>query len=447
MLFSGGVGSGVGVCAGVSTDSRSVRPGELFVALTGETFDGHSFVQNALRQGAAAAVVGRERQSEFPEDAPLIAVENTLDALGKLARFHRDRFDIPVVAIAGAAGKTSTKDLAAHLLASKFAVLKTEKNYNNRIGVPMTLLQLGSRHTAAVIEAGTNEPGEIAALAEILRPTHGLITNIGKEHLEKLGDLDGVEREECALFGFLARSGGTALVNLDDARLKNYAPTLPRVLSFGMTAGTDVRAEAGYDALLRLRLTLHIAGETAAAAMQTVGHTAALNAVAAAAAGAALGMTAGEIAAVFGEYSPPPAAGYGRMNIEQFKDVTLINDCYNANPESVAWALRTLRDFAAGRKKIAVLGDMRELGQHAAAEHDAILREAAAAAGAVIAVGAEMTAAADRTRLPNVATADKKQAANIAGELAAGGAVILVKGSRGIAMEDVIGDLHTILGT
>lgn len=445
LLFGEGVGQTVGNCIGVSTDSRTVRTGELFVALSGEAFDGHKFVQNALQRGAAAAIIEQTRFCEFSTlpPLPLICVYNTLTALGELARFHRLRFDIPVVAIAGAAGKTSTKDLAAHILARKFSTLKTEKNYNNRIGVPLTLLQLASHHTAAVIEIGTNEPGEIAVLSRILSPTHGLITNIGKEHLEKLLDLDGVEREECELFEFLHTTGGTALVNLDDIRLAKFSQSVPNVCSFGLHAHAELHAEFDFDRMLHPKITLYTGNESAVATMQTFGQTAVYNAVAAAAAAYSLGMPLHEIAVGLETFAPPPANGYGRMVVEQRHTYTLINDCYNANPESVLSALKTLREFNATGRKIAALGDMRELGDSSAAEHDEILRQAADSADVVIAIGEEMSAAAKRIQESNIISSPKDEAANRIRDYLENGSILLIKGSRGIAMETIIEELKT----
>jgi len=201
---------------GISTDTRTLVPGNAFIALRGERFDGHDKIEEALQKGARLILT--EDISRVPPRATALACGSTLHALGTFAWFHRRRFSIPVVAIAGAAGKTSTKDVVAHVLASTMSVLKTEANYNNQVGTPLTLLQLTHEHGAAVIEIGTNEPGEIEILCAMVQPTHGLITNIGKEHLEKLVDLDGVEKEETALFDYLRDHHGVALVNVDDDR-------------------------------------------------------------------------------------------------------------------------------------------------------------------------------------------------------------------------------------
>lgn len=441
LLFGASIRENIGHCAGVCTDSRSIRAGELFVALRGEAFDGHNFVGAVLASGAAAAIVERARMAEFSPYLPLIPVEDTLIALGNIALFHRNRFNIPIIAIAGAAGKTSTKDLASHVLERKFNVLKTKKNHNNRIGVPQTLLQLSATHNVAVVEIGTNEPGEIAELCRIAQPTHGLITNIGKEHLEKLVDIDGAEREECSLFDALQANGGVALVNLDDNRLAKYSQLLPRTITFGETPAADIQMSVSYDKELHPLIILRISNATATAAMQTVGRTAALNAAAAAAVGAALGMEVGEIAKALQMFSPPSASGYGRMVIEQREGYVLINDCYNANPESVTAALHTLSQYPSSGMKIAVLGDMRELGEYTAGEHDAILEAAANVSDMVIAIGDNMREAAFRLNRENICISTKDDAPHRIAELLSGGAVLLVKGSRGLALEDIISRL------
>ena len=186
---------------GVSTDSRTLKPGNAFVALKGDRFDGHDHIPQAVEAGAVLIIASDDTSSAG--DTPKIRVQDTLHALGSFGWYHRRRFHIPVIAIAGASGKTSTKDLTAHVLAQRYMVLKTIANNNNQIGTPLTLLQLTAKHDVAVIEIGTNEPGEIETLTAMVQPTHGLITTIGPEHLEKLVDLDGVEKEETALFDYL----------------------------------------------------------------------------------------------------------------------------------------------------------------------------------------------------------------------------------------------------
>jgi UDP-N-acetylmuramoyl-tripeptide--D-alanyl-D-alanine ligase len=430
---------------GVCTDSRTVQPRNAFIALRGERFDGHDHVAAALSAGAVVAVV--EESWVSTADASLrdrlIAVPDTLHALGSFAWYHRRRFTIPVIAIAGAAGKTGTKDLTAHVLATAMTVLKTQANYNNRIGTPLTLLQLTPEHEAAVIEIGTNEPGEIETLCAMVQPTHGLITNIGKEHLEKLIDLDGVEREETALFDYLRDHHGLAFVNADDARLARHAATLPRCITFALDTDADIRPTVRFDAQLHPSIAIVQDEFTFNAPMLVQGLAAARNAVCAVAIAWSLQCTADEIRLGLRTYHPGDVHGYARMTVQEAHGMAILNDCYNANPDSMLLALETLRLYPAERR-IAVLGDMRELGLAATAEHDAVLARAITCAHFVIALGPEFHRALQRTPAQNTLAANThEECARLVREYASANTAVLIKGSRGLAMEHVVAALLT----
>lgn len=423
---------------GVSTDTRTLEHGNIFIALKGERFDGHHNLSAACEKGASLLIIDRKYVDKLSPNIgsyPHIFVENTLFALGVLGQFHRNRLTVKVIAIAGAAGKTSTKDLTAHLLSQKFSTLKTEANYNNQVGVPLTLLQLNPEHEVAVIEIGTNEPGEIEILSRLCNPTHGLITNIGKEHLEKLIDLDGVEREETALFSALSENGGQILLNMDDERLRKYAVTYSHALSFGIEHQAQIQAAVSFNSTLQPTLTF--VKNNLTVQMQTIGLAAAYNAIAATAVGTSLGMNYEEIRLGLESFVAPEVHGYGRMNIESVGGFTLINDCYNANPESMLIALRTLKLFPTSGKRIAVLGDMRELGESAGEEHKTIIAEALSKADEVIVLGDEMGAAANHFSRVQVAVS-KEGCIKLIEEIVTNGDVLLVKGSRGMQMEDII---------
>ncbi len=426
---------------GVSTDTRTLVSGNIFIALKGEQFDGHDVLEIACEKGAVLLILERSycgKLSTRIESYPHIVVENTLSALGRLAEFHRNRYDIPIIAIAGAAGKTSTKDLTAQVLSQKLLTLKTEANFNNQIGVPLTLLQLTSDHEAAVIEIGTNQPGEIEILSRICSPTHGLITNIGKEHLEKLVDLDGVEREETELFRALSKKNGKILVNMDDERLCNYATDYPHAITFGIHRKAMVHASLQFNS--QLQPILFFDENTVAIQMQTIGLAAGYNAIAAAAVGFSIGMNTEEIRLGLESFTVPEAHGYGRMNVESIGTWTLINDCYNANPESMSIALQTLKLIPTNGKRIALLGDMRELGAAAANEHQTIIAEAIHNADSVIVIGDEMIAAA--SKFPTVQKiSSKKECVYALRSLITKDDVLLVKGSRGMKLEDIIKEL------
>ena len=421
---------------GISTDTRTLVPGNAFVALRGERFDGHDKIDEAVRKGARLILA--EDLSRVPPSTAAIVCASTLLALGTFAWFHRRSFSLPVVAIAGAAGKTSTKDVVAHVLSSAMSVLKTEANYNNQVGTPLTLLQLTDGHQAAVIEIGTNEPGEIELLSAMVQPTHGLITNIGKEHLEKLIDLDGVEKEETALFDFLRDHHGVALVNVDDERLAKYVPTFTRAITFGVESGGEIHPTIAFDDEVRPSLHIVHGSYTLRAQLRTHGLASAYNATCALAVAWALHVPAANVQHALSTYEPPTSHGYGRMRVQRLSGMTVLNDCYNANPESMVMALRTLQKFPAG-KSIAVLGDMRELGSAAEEEHMRILNDAHLYADVVIVMGDEFRRALERLDLPHVIfVASNAACRDHIREVCADNSVVLIKGSRGMAMEQVI---------
>lgn len=426
------------VVTGVCTDTRTLVPGNAFLALKGEQFDGHDHIANAIANGASLIIAERPVATIPTPVVPVVIVSSTLQCLGSFGWYHRRRFTIPVVAIAGAAGKTSTKDLVAHVLASTMRVLKTQANYNNQIGTPLTLLQLTDEHQAAVIEIGTNEPGEIEILCAMVQPTLGLITNIGKEHLEKLIDLDGVEREETALFDWLRDHNGLAFVNMDDERLQKYASTFTRCITFGVETGADIHPSVSFDD--DVRPTIHIVHGTFTlrAPMRAHGLATAYNATCALAIAWAMHVHPANVQGALMSYEPPAAHGYARMTIERVAGITILNDSYNANPESMVMALRTLARYPA-TKRVAVLGDMRELGSAAEEEHMHMIAEAEICADVIILMGEEFRAAAERVDSSRVVFHETHRGcATSLHDLAAPDVVVLVKGSRGMHMERVI---------
>jgi len=427
-------------CIGISTDSRNIIEGNLYIPLKGEHFDGHAFISDALQNGAIGVLIQEDACADIPgiEHIPHIIVSNTLHALGQLAHAHRRRFDIPIIAIAGAAGKTSTKDCAAHILGTQKQTLNTIANYNNQVGVPLMILQLNESHEAAVIEIGTNEPGEIALLSAMVAPTHGLITNIGKEHLEKLIDLDGVEKEETALFTWLEQCGGTRLINVQDERLKSYAKG-PRFVTYALDSEADIHAkwELNEQGFATITLAAHHTSETIQ--LNLPGKVGAMTAIAGACIGLTIGMTLHQIADALRCYIAPEYTGYGRMSRIMIGDITVLNDTYNANPASMMTALETLYSMPTSGKRIAILGDMRELGDSSAEEHFNLLGKVADYCDDCIVTGPEFQKAFQNTSHDCILFAESsEECAQIIDAKAKTGDIVLIKGSRGIQLEHVL---------
>lgn len=426
----------------VWTDSRTVRRGDLFVALSGARFDGHRFVAEALKKGAVGALV--RHGFKLPGTALLIEVGEPLRALQDLACAHRRRFDIPVVAVSGSNGKTTTKEMIAAILSERFMTLKTEGNLNNHIGVPQTLLRLAPRHEAAVIEMGISGPGEMARLCEIAEPTHGVLTNIGPTHLETLGDVRAVARAKGEMLDALPVDG-TAVLNADDAFYDEFcARVRGRVLSFGFSRRADVRAlhvETKGPAFTMLRVGVRDRARPFSVSLAAAGAHNVANALAAVAAGLAVGVGEGAIRAGLARHRP---AGM-RSEVRRWRGVTVLNDCYNANPASMRAALRWLTEARGTGRAIAVLGDMLELGGEAKQAHREIGVEAARlgadyllTVGALAAGIAEGALSAGMPADCVVAATDHGAAAERLREILRKGDVVLFKGSRGARMERVL---------
>lgn len=354
---------------GVSTDSRRIEPGAMFFALRGDNFDGNRFAAAALDSGAAWAVVAKD--SGLPDGGQYIAVDDTLEALQVLARMHRSRFRIPVIGLTGTNGKTTTKELVCAVLSSRYSVTATAGNLNNHIGVPLTLLRITGRTEIAVIEMGANHPGEIAALASIALPDYGLITNVGKAHLEGFGSYEGVKRAKGELYDYLQRTGDTVFVNADDPVLCAMAAARPdlKVVRYGAeAAGAEILPMTPEEPYLRMKLS---SGETVRTHL--VGSYNAPNVMAAICIGQYFGVPFEDAAAAVEAYSPSNL----RSQLEKTGRNLLVLDTYNANPSSMKISLN---NFAASRfpHKVVILGDMLELGADSAAEHEKVMEAVAA---------------------------------------------------------------------
>jgi UDP-N-acetylmuramoyl-tripeptide--D-alanyl-D-alanine ligase len=427
---------------GVSTDTRTLKVGDLFFALRGENFDGHQFVESAFDKGAIAAVVEISVDLARNPGAPLLVVENATQALGELARQHRRRFSIPVVAIGGSNGKTTTKEMIASILTKSYKVLSTEGNHNNHIGVPHTIFRLEKKHDLAVVEIGTNHPGEIEHLSRMLDPTDGLITNIGHEHLEFFGSVDGVAEEEGALFRMLKlkKKRSRVFVNADDRYVNAIAGRMRNRYSYGFHAkGVDVEGRlVGTNAkgCARFEFRGKNMKKSVGVQLRVPGRHNAANALAAAAVGLAFKVPPTRIRKALESFRAPSK----RMEIMSVCGVTIYNDTYNANPDSTIAALQTLAAARVTGKRIAVLADMRELGEAGPAEHMRVGREAGQLGLEYLLTFGELARHThDAAKLPSAIHYEQKNMlAEYLAELVAPGDAVLVKGSRSMKMEDVV---------
>ena len=431
----------------VVSDSRIVRFGDLFVAFEGDRFDGHTFVPNVLSLGAAAMVKEQYRlpsPSKLRTEPVLIGVKDTLLAYQQLATHHRNRFAIPLVAITGSNGKTTTKEMTAAVLAQRWRTLKTEGNLNNRIGVPQTLFLLTPRHEAAVIEMGVDQQGQTTRLCEIARPTVGIITNIGPDHLEFFGSMEGSAQAKAELLDLLPADGAVAL-NADDHYFDYLAARARcRVVSFGVSSKADVRAVQSRDrndSGSTFGLILPGRVRPVAVRLKAYGEHNVQNALAAAAIGFVLGVPATAIAEGLARFRPAAM----RSQVFFVHGVRVINDCYNANPASMRAAVQLLAELGAKQRTIAVLGDMLELGPEAKQMHRAV---GAFLAGQGItnliacgALGRELALGARSDGMPAdriVEVQDAGAAGATLKSMVQQGDVVLVKASRGMQMEQVI---------
>jgi UDP-N-acetylmuramoyl-tripeptide--D-alanyl-D-alanine ligase len=349
---------------GVEKDNRQITQGNLFVCIQGERVDGHSFAEKAYDAGALACLVQKPVQG-----GAYILVQSTLEALKKLAEYYRSLFTIPVVGIIGSVGKTTAKEMTASVLSEQFNVLKTTGNLNNELGVPLMLLKLRQEHTAAVIEMGISDFGEMSRLAKMVRPDIVVMTTIGYCHLENLGDLDGVLRAKSEVFDFM--NGGTAIVNGDDEKLKILDPGREKI-TFGYGEENTYRAKnVVTDGTNSVQCDICFDGGTIHANIQAFGSHLPLAALPAAAVARKLGMSNEQIQRGFANY----AAVGGRANVIDTGYIKVIDDCYNANPNSVTASLLSLASLKG--RKVAILGDMKELGR----DSDSFHREIGALAG------------------------------------------------------------------
>ena len=430
-------GTGDTLITGVTTDSRAVSAGQLFIPLTGERFDGHAYIGGALAAGAAGCLTARTPETLLPGKA-YVRVADTRLALAALATWYRGRFDLPVVQITGSAGKTTTKEMVAAVLSQRYDTLKTQANFNNDIGTPLTLLGLAPHHQAAVIETGMNHFGEIRYLGAMVRPDIAVITNVGDAHIENLGNTrQGILQAKCEIFEHLSPDG-IAVLNGDDPLLNTVA--LPQtILRCGRGEGCDVRVTDVDDRGIEgVACTVTTAQASYRLHTDSPGAYMIYPMAMAAAIGEALGLTGEEITAGVAAYVPTGS----RMHLIRLPEGRLlIDDCYNANPQAMAEALKLLA-AASFRRRAAVLGDMGELGELTTSAH----RTIGALTGelgldTVIAIGEkarDITAAAPGAQwYPSVSDAMPAVRAAFTD-----GTAMLVKASHAMHFENIVKELE-----
>jgi len=429
---------------GGAVDSREVAAGQLFVALPGERTDGHRFLGEAVARGAAALLVTREPEGfDAAADVTVVRVPDGLAALEAVAAGWRARFTPLVVGVTGSIAKTSTKEAAAVVLARRFRTLRSEGNRNNEVGLPLTLLELDADHEAAVLEMGMYTGGEIADLARIARPQVGVVTAVQPVHLSRIGSIEAIENAKAELVEALP-SDGTAVLNADDPRVRAMADrTDARVMTYGFAADADITADDVASAgLSGMRFTLRTSRGRSSVAIPTLGRLAVHNALAAAAVGLAAGLSVEEIAAALADGWAAPH----RSAVIRLSGVTIVDDSYNASPASVAAALELLSGLPG--RRVAVLGEMLELGEGHEAGHRAVGAEAASVADLLVVVGraaAGIAASArehglDPARIIEVA--DRDDAHDALAPRLRHGDVVLVKASRGAALDLLVDALR-----
>ena len=440
-------------CGSVTTDSRNIKGGELFFALKGENFDGNEYALKALEAGAAYAVVNKDAAVASAGDERLIPVDDTLRTLQELARWHRSMTfvngkPLTVIALTGTNGKTTTKELIREVLSVKYKVTATEGNLNNSIGVPLTLLKINSDTELAVVEMGASHPGDIKELVDIALPNFGLITNVGKAHLLGFGSFEGVKKTKGELYDYLRRTSDKVFLNVDNPHLCAMAserhlqsdPERPYslVLPYGMEySGAKVLPSSPEQPYLRIAFPC--AGQDFTLSTHLIGSYNADNVMAAIAVGTHFGVSFEDACAAIAAYVP----SNNRSQMTATESNTLIVDAYNANPTSMEAALSNFSNIEAS-SKIALLGDMLELGEDSLSEHVAVIEKASdCGLDKVCLVGAEFGRALDL--VPQASNfrwfADSQSLADWLAEQKITGATVLIKGSRGTRMEKTIQSL------
>ena len=429
-------GPGRGRVASVCIDSRIAKKGELFIAIKGDVFDGHDFIDGVVARGVRVLVVHKPVKVKEPQ-VSVILVKDTVRALGDIARFHRMRFKIPVIALTGSAGKTTTKEMIAAVLGRKYKVLKNEGTQNNHIGVPLTLLKIKVSHRIVVLECGTNQPGDIAWLADVVRPGFAVFTNIGESHLERLKTIQGVFNEKWILTSHMGPED-TLIVNADDTFLSRQInkKSIFKIKSFALKAKADWTAR---DIRIKSGRYLNFKVGRKIVELNSCGVNNVYNALAAFGCGVLFKVPIQDIVQALKNFEFPQ----GRGQIVRLGQGWLVNDTYNANPVSMRSALQTLQALETDFKRIFVAADMLELGRQSRALHQALGRGIAATKiDILITTGRLAGLMAAQAKLKNknmqvFACRDVESAQKCLAKVFHNGDAVLIKGSRRMKMEQV----------
>jgi UDP-N-acetylmuramoyl-tripeptide--D-alanyl-D-alanine ligase len=424
----------------VSIDSRQIEKGSLFIAIKGEKFDGHEFIRDVIKKGASAVVIERKKYPEFDDvEVPIVIVNDTTIALGWLAKAWRSKLKAKVISLTGSAGKTTTKDMLAALLSEKFKVSKTLANNNNHIGVPLTIFNTAKSHQVLVLEHGTNHFNEIAYTADIAQPDYALITNIGNSHLEFLKDRKGVLKEKISLFEITAKRKGTLFINKEDELLKDLYKNYKRKVTFGTSKKAGVKGKIlNYTDDGKPIVELKYKRKKIKTELNLYGEQNFNNLLAASSVAFKTGLSKKEILKGIKKLSPPDK----RLNVIKFSDFILIDDTYNANPESMKSSIELLSRIKIFKKKIAVLGDMFELGNTAVKHHKNLfpvikknkITEVYTIGNLVKNLNKEL----QKSGILNKHFPERESLTGFISGYDFAGSVILVKGSRGMKMEEFV---------
>ena len=433
---------------GVGIDSRTIKKSEAFFAIKGESTDGHKYLEQVVKKGVNLVVICSRNRAQFEKTlskTPYVTVPDTISALGELAHNHKLKFKTPFLAIGGSNGKTTTKDLVSAVLSSKFKVLKTEGNFNNHIGLPLTILRINSKHEFAVLEVGSNHFGEIEYLNKIAEPDYGLVTNIGKEHLEFFKNERGVAKAEFELYDYLRREeDGVCFMNMDDKYIREYAKKLGKKKKFTYSYGykTDVTGKfvkfsKDFEPVIRVKGM----GKDFEVKIATFGKHSIYNGLAAAAVGLYFGVSTAGIKRTLGNFKP---ASSKRMEVLKHKGMIFINDAYNSNPNSVQMGLETLKEYNGKGNKYILLADMLELGKSSKKEHSDIGK-------LVKKMGFKHLYTYGKESFNTFKSAKgvqnnfyfelKGDMAEMLNAVLRKGDVVYIKGSRGMKMEDVLNSI------